>query len=83
MKHLVLAAAMLTLCLTNATGQAKLLTGDPLTGLPLIPATDSGKHMDGISYIYNDPQKCRTPKSARANSKAISILYSTSRWTQR
>ena len=36
MKHLVLAAAMLTLCLTNATGQAKLLTSDPLTGLPLI-----------------------------------------------
>ena len=74
MKHLVRAVAMLTLCLANATGQAKLFTSDPLTGLPLIPATDSGKHMDGISYIYNEPTKM--PDAQICKSKFQGNFYS-------
>jgi hypothetical protein len=50
MKTLFLATTMFVLCLTNATGQGKLLTSDPLTGLPLISATDSGKHIGNMSY---------------------------------
>jgi hypothetical protein len=57
MKTIFLSATMLVLCITNATGQGKLLTKDSLTDLALIPATDSGKHMANISYIYNEPTK--------------------------
>jgi hypothetical protein len=57
MKTIFLSATMLVLCITNATGQGKLLTKDPLTDPALIPATDSGKHMANISYIYNEPTK--------------------------
>ena len=38
MKTIWLCAAMFTLTLANAAGQAKKLTNDPLTGLPLSPA---------------------------------------------
>ena len=55
MNTVLLAATMFVLCLTDATGQGKLLTNDPLTGLPLIPATDSGKHIANLSYTYNEP----------------------------
>ena len=51
MKSLLLVATMLTLCLANAAGQAKTLANDPLTSLPLIPATDGGK------YVGNQPDK--------------------------
>ncbi len=51
MKSLLLVATMLTLCLANAAGQTKTLTNDPLTGLPLTPATDGGK------YVGNQPDK--------------------------
>src|SRR6185437_13098373 len=39
MKTICLLAAVFALTLANAEGQAKVLTNDPLTGLPLIPAT--------------------------------------------
>lgn len=39
MKFTLLIATMLMFSLSNAAGQAKVLTSDPLTGLPLIPAT--------------------------------------------
>ena len=55
MKTTLLAATMLVFCVPNALGQGKLLTNDPLTGLPLIPATDSGRHMADMSYTYNEP----------------------------
>jgi hypothetical protein len=55
MKAVFLAAAMSVLCLANATGQGKLLTSDPQTGLPLIPATDPGKHIVNLSSTYNEP----------------------------
>jgi hypothetical protein len=56
MKTLVLAATMFVLCLANATGQGKVLTNDSLTGLPLIPATDSGRRVDGM-LVGNEPTK--------------------------
>ena len=43
MRATVLALAMLVLAVSNAAGQGKSLPSDPLTGLPLIPATDAGK----------------------------------------
>ena len=39
MKNAIVVATILVLALANAAGQAKVLTNDPLTGLPLIPAT--------------------------------------------
>ena len=44
-RALLLIVAMLAFGLTSATGQGKLLTNDPLTGLPLFPGTDSGMHL--------------------------------------
>jgi hypothetical protein len=41
MKAGFLALTIFVFCLVNSAGQ-KRLTNDPLTGLPLIPATDSG-----------------------------------------
>ena len=40
MKTVLLAATMFVLCLTDATGQEKLRTSDPLTNLPLISANE-------------------------------------------
>jgi hypothetical protein len=74
MKTLVLAATMFVLCLANATGQAKLLTSDPLTGLPLIPATDSGKRIGNLSYTYNEPTKM--PDTQLCKSKMQGDFYS-------
>lgn len=39
MKNAIVLAAVLVLGLANAAGQGKVLTNDPLTGLPLIPDT--------------------------------------------
>jgi len=39
MKNAIVVAGILVLGLANAAGQGKVLTNDPLTGLPLIPAT--------------------------------------------
>ena len=60
MKTVFLAATMFVLCLTNATGQGKLLTSDPLTGLPLIPATDSGVHVGNEPTQMPDAQICKS-----------------------
>ena len=51
MKTVFLVAAMLVCFLANAFSQGKLLTSDPLTGLPLIPVTDSGKYIDRKSVV--------------------------------
>jgi hypothetical protein len=73
-KTTLLVATMLVLCLTNALGQGKLLTNDPLTGLPLIPATDSGKHMANMSYTYNEPTQM--PDAQICKSKFQGDFYS-------
>ena len=45
MKITLLAAAIFVLGLATYAGQGKTLTSDPLTNLPLIPATDSGMQL--------------------------------------
>jgi hypothetical protein len=57
LKITLLLATLSVLCLTNALGQGKLLTNDPLTGLPLISATDSGTRIPGMAITYNEPTK--------------------------
>ena len=74
MKTVLLAATMFVLCLTDATGQGKLLTNDPLTGLPLIPATDSGKHIANLSYTYNEPSKMPDGQVCKSKMQANSYL---------
>jgi hypothetical protein len=51
MRTVLLAATMFVLCLTDATGQGKLLTNDPLTGLPLIPGAQ-GENTDAYAVAY-------------------------------
>jgi hypothetical protein len=70
MKNNLSGAAILTFCLANATGQAKVLTNDPLTGLPLIPATVQFKN------VGNEPDKM--PDSQVCKSKVQGDFYSLS-----
>ena len=74
MKTVFLAATMFVLCLTNANGQGKLLASDPLTGLPLISATDPGKHIGNTSYTYNGPTQM--PEAQICKSKFKGNFYS-------
>jgi hypothetical protein len=43
MKTILPLTASLFVCASIASGQAKILTNDPLTGLPLMPPNDSAK----------------------------------------
>ena len=70
MKVVFLAFAMFVFVLGSASGQGKLLTSDPLTGLPLISATDSGKHIPGLAYTYNDPTVIPRAPVCKSNVKA-------------
>jgi len=67
MKTTLLTAMTLTLCIANASAQGKVHTTDSLTGLPLIPATDSGTH-------FNDP--VRMPDGSVCKSKMQGVFYS-------
>jgi hypothetical protein len=60
MKNILLVTMVLTFCLANAAGQGKTLTSDPLTGLPLIPATDSGNHFGNEPDPLPDSQVCKS-----------------------
>lgn len=73
MKNALVVAAIL-LSLANAAGQGKTLTHDPLTGLPLIQATDSGKHIANMSYTYNEPTQM--PAAQICKSKFQGNFYS-------
>jgi hypothetical protein len=72
MKRICMAAAMAALCSVSAAAQATHLTSDPLTGLPLIPATDPSRSGAKISpemakYMGNAPTpmpRARICKSA-------------------
>jgi hypothetical protein len=59
MRTVLSIAAIFVGALANASGQGKLLNSDPLTSLPLIAATDSGKHIAGMAYTYNEPTKLK------------------------
>jgi hypothetical protein len=60
MKNTLLVAMMLTFCLANAAGQAKTLTQDPLTSLPLIPATDAGNNLGNEPDKMPDGRVCKS-----------------------
>jgi hypothetical protein len=55
----------------TARGGTKLLTTDPLTGLPLHPATDSRLHL-AMSLLG-----CRNRKSVKAKGRLISTRFTT------
>src|SRR5579864_37102 len=74
MKNALALATLLALSLANAAGQGKTLTNDPLTGLPLISATDSGKHIANMSYTYNKPTQM--PEAQICRSKFQGDFYS-------
>jgi len=67
MKTTLLIVTMLALGLANSAGQGKLLTSDALTGLPLIPASDSG------TAAGNQPSAM--PASPVCNSKMQAVFY--------
>lgn len=60
MKTTLLIATILVLGLANAAGQGKTLTDDPLTGLPLIPATDGGQYVGNTPDKMPDGQVCKS-----------------------
>jgi hypothetical protein len=64
---MMLAIALVFCDVVTAGGNTKLLTADPLTNLPLYPATDSRLHLG------NDPT--RLPESNVCNSKMQADFY--------
>lgn len=64
---IILAFALLYCLVAIAGGNTKLLTADPLTNLPLSPATDSRLHLG------NDPT--RLPESTVCGSKMQADFY--------
>ena len=60
MKTFCLCAAIFALTLVNAAGQAKKFTNDPLTGLPLIPATDGGQYVGNAPNKMPDGRVCKS-----------------------
>jgi hypothetical protein len=74
MRTVLRVSAIFVFALANAFGQGKLLTSDPLTSLPLIPATDSGKHIAGMAYTYNEPTNIK--RAPVCNSKVQAEFYS-------
>ena len=60
MKNALVLGAILYLSLANAVGQAKVLTNDPLTGLPLIPASVLVKNAGNEPVKMPDGQVCKS-----------------------
>lgn len=60
MKAICLCAAVFALSLANAAGQAKVLTNDPLTGLPLIPASVLIRNAGNEPVKMPDGQVCKS-----------------------
>ena len=67
MKTTLLIATLLVLGLANSAGPGKVLATDALTGLPLIPATDSG------TPAGNEPSAM--PPSDVCKSKMQAVFY--------
>jgi hypothetical protein len=60
MKKAFAIAAVLAVSWINAAGQAKVLTSDPLTGLPLIPATVLVKNAGNEPVKMPDGHVCKS-----------------------
>ena len=67
MKDALVVAAIVVLSLANAAAQAKILTSDPLTGLPVIPTTVT-------KFGGNEPTKL--PDATVCKSKMQGNFYS-------
>ncbi len=74
MKTILFYAAIFAMTLASAAGQAKVLTTDPSTGLPLIPASDPGTRMGNLAMTYNQPTEM--PGSQVCKSKEQGVFYS-------
>jgi hypothetical protein len=69
MKHSIFLATVFVLCSAlSISSTTKMLTTDPLTGLPIYPATDSRLHLG------NEPT--RLPESNVCGSKMLADFYS-------
>ncbi|MGA7633957.1 MAG: hypothetical protein WCB11_24595 [Terriglobales bacterium] len=60
MKPVLLLVASLLFWLSIASGQARILTNDPLTGLPLIPPSDSAKKVGNEPVKMPDGGFCKS-----------------------
>lgn len=60
MKNVLMIAAIFIFSSVNGAGQAKTLTNDPLTGLPLIPATVLFKNVGNEPDKMPDGQVCKS-----------------------
>jgi hypothetical protein len=60
MKNSFLVAVIVAFCLSNAAGQAKVLTNDPLTGLPLTPASVVAKDAGNAPVKMPDGHVCKS-----------------------
>ncbi len=60
MKNVIAVATIVVLALANAAGQGKVLTNDPLTGLPLIPATVVVENAGNKPVKMPDGQVCKS-----------------------
>lgn len=60
MKNAIAVASILVFALANAAGLPKVLTNDPLTGLPLIPATVLFKNVGNPPDKMPDGQVCKS-----------------------
>ncbi len=59
MKALLLAGSLFV-CLSMPAGQAKILTSDPLTGLPLLPPSESAKKFGNEPVKMPDGAVCKS-----------------------
>ena len=75
MKNALVVAAIFVLSMANAAGQGKTLTNDPLTGLPLIPATVQFKNVGNEPDKMPDRQVCRS--KGQANSYSLTNVMNT------
>ena len=60
MKSIFLLATTLLVCLSAAWAQTKILTSDPLTGLPLMPPTESAKKVGNKPVTMPEGVVCKS-----------------------
>jgi hypothetical protein len=75
-----LVAMLIMILVLAARGGTKLLTTDPLTGLPLYPATDSRLHLGNEPTRLPDSQVCKSRMQADFYSVYDSKVNATLAW---